>query len=321
MGFEYKGLTATEWTRELTGIANQSVFADLNYLDSFENAYAVNKELIGIYENDKIHLLISFFDSKNRVICPNHYFFQFVWEKENTLSWRRIMVWEFLIEELKKRYSKIHFRLPITVDDIRPFEWAGFKCQLKHTYIKVLDERPYHQNLKRILAKKHDYTFASQTDFAEVWSKHQADLESFLFSASFISKTVSFFKLVQQQGLVVTYNIYTEGRLLSSIIVLIDKAQKKAYFPLIGKIDQSQSGAAAYLYDYTFSQLKKEGIEEVDLYGANMKTIARFKHKFEPELKSFFEVRYDSRFKGFSEMKSKLKEVVKRIVRKRSLLW
>lgn len=321
MGFEYKALTATEWNRELTGIANQSVFGNLNYLDSFEKAYRVEKQLIGVFENGKAHLLISFFESKNCVICPNHYFFQFVWEKENMRSWRSIMVWEFFVEELKKRYSKIHLRLPITVNDVRPFEWAGFKYHLKHTYVKVLDDRPYHQNLKRILAKKHNYSFSAQTDFAEVWSKHQADLESFLFSASFISKTISFFKLVQQQELVVTYNIYTEGRLLSSIIVLIDKAQKKAYFPLIGKIDQSQSGAAAYLYDYAFSQLKKEGIEEVDLYGANMKTIARFKHKFEPELKSFFDVRYDSRFKGLAEMKSKLKEMVKRIVRKRSLLW
>jgi hypothetical protein len=321
MGFEYKALTATEWTEELAAIAKQSVFGDLNYLDSFEKAYSVDKRMVGIFENGKVQLLISFFESKKNVVCPNHYFFQFVWEKENVFSWRRIMVWEFFIEELKTKYSKIHFRLPVTVNDVRPFEWAGFKYQLKHTYIKTLDDRPYHQNLKRILAKKHNYSFATQADFAEVWLKHQADLQSFLFSASFISRTISCFKLLQQQEFVTSYNIYIGGQLLSSIIVLVDKVQKKAYFPLIGKIDQSQSGAAAYLYDYAFSQLKMEGIEEVDLYGANMKTIARFKHKFEPELKSFFEVRYDNRGDSLTEVKRKLKEVVKKIVRKRSLLW
>lgn len=321
MGFEYKALTTTEWSKELTGIAKQSVFGNLNYLDSLEKAYIVSKKLVGVYENGKALLLISFFESKNSVVCPNHYFFQFVWEKEGALSWRRIMVWEFLIDELKKRYSKIHFRLPISVNDARPFEWAGFKCQLKHTYIKTLDDKPYHQNLKRILAKKHDYSFAAQTDLEAVWLKHEADLGAFLLSASFVSKAIAHFKQLQQQELVTTYNIYTENRLLSSIIVLIDRFEQKAYFPLIGKIDQSQSGAAVYLYDYAFSQLKKEGIAEVDLYGANMKTIARFKHKFEPELKSFFEVKYNRSTNILIEMKGKLKEVVKKIVRKRSLLW
>lgn len=320
MGFEYKALTATEWSKELTGIANQSVFGDLNYLGSFERAYTVNNKLVGVYEDGKTLLLISFFESKNHVVCPNHYFFQFVWEKENTLSWRRIMVWEFLIDELKKRYAKIHFRLPISVNDARPFEWAGFKCQLRHTYVKTLDDKPYHQNLKRILAKKHDYSFATQTDFEAVWLKHKADLEAFLLSASFVSKTISYFKQLQQKELIITYNIYKEDKLLSSIIVLIDRSQQKAYFPLIGKIDQ-ESGAAAYLYDYAFSQLKMEGIKEVDLYGANMKSIARFKHKFEPELKSFFEVKFNRRTNILVGMKGKLKEVVKKIVRKRSLLW
>ncbi len=321
MGFEYKALTTAEWTKGLTAIAKQSVFADLNYLESFERVYTVNKKLVGIYENGKALLLISFFENKNRVVCPNHYFFQFVWEKEDALSWRRIMVWEFLIDELKKRYSKIHFRLPISVNDARPFEWAGFKCLLKHTYVKTLDNRPYHQNLKRILAKKHEYHFAAQTDFEAVWLKHQTDLEAFLLSTSFVSKAITQFKELKQKELITTYNIYKEHKLLSSIIVLIDRFEQKAYFPLIGKIDQSESGAAAYLYDYAFSQLKMEEITQVDLYGANMKTIARFKHKFEPELKSFFEVKYNRRANVLIEMKGKLKEVVKKMVRKRSLLW
>ncbi|WP_113662260.1 hypothetical protein [Pedobacter nanyangensis] len=315
MEFEYKALTANEWSEVLADIANRSVFGNLSYLESFEQAYGVGKKLVGVYADSKPYLLITFFEDKGRIVCPNHYYFQFVWEKESSASWRKIMVWEFLMNELKKRYSQIHFRLPLSVHDVRPFEWAGFTYQLKHTYIKTLDERPYHQNLKRILAKKHNYTFGTQTDDKLVWSKHRGDLKAFLFSASFISKTIAYFEILQQKELVATYNIYADGGLLSSIIVLIDKHEQKAYFPLIGKIDLAQSGAAAYLYDYAFSQLKKQGIKQVDLYGANMKSIARFKHKFEPELERFFEVEYNHSANVLVGLKSKLKEVAKKIVR------
>jgi len=318
MGFQYKELTATEWIEMRSGINDQSVFGDLDYLTCFEKAYRIDKKTIAVFEKEKLCLLISFFEQKKQIVCPNHYFFQFVWEGENLTSWRRLMVFEFLIAELKIRYKHIHLRLPIGINDIRAFEWAGFTYHLKHTYIKKLDDRPYHQNLKRILAKQYSYTFACNINWDEVWYKHESDLKSFMLSSTFISKSISLFKKLQKQQYITSYNIYQGGKLLSSIIALIDRNQKKAYFPLIGKIELSKSGAAAHLYNYAFSQLKKEGILEVDLYGANMKSIARFKHKFEPELESFFEVKYNSGKNAFVEMKGKLKEVVKKIVRKRS---
>ncbi len=315
MGFQFKELIDSEWTELCNSIGNISVFGDPVYLDCFERAYHVKKKLIVILDKEQPCLLFSFFEKAREIVCPNQYFFQFLWEKEEKTSWRRLMVLEFMIAELKARYHSIHLRLSITMDDVRVFEWEGFKYNLKYTYIKRLDNLTYHQNLKRILVKSNSYRFATNIDWEDVWSKHDADMKSFQFSSEFISKTISCFRKLQYGQFVKTYNIYQQGKLLSSIIAVVDKAQRKAYFPLIGKIDLSHSGAAVYLYDYVFSELKNDGFLYVDLYGANMKSIARFKHKFDSELVSFFEVKYNRRTASLAKSITKLKQLVKKVVR------
>lgn len=314
MSFEYKELTTTVWSEVRNSINNHSIFGNLDYLTCFEKAYHFDKKLVAIYDGDHPYLLISFFVKKKQIVCPNYHFFQFVWERED-LSWRRLMIWEFLLTELKNKYRHIHFRLPISVNDVRIFEWEGFNYRLKHTYIKVFDDKPYHQNLKRILAKSNTYTYTTNTDWDKVWHRHEVDMRSFMLSHSFVANAIAYFKSLQQQKLITTYNIYKDGLFLSSIVAVVDSAEKKAYFPLIGKIDVSQSGASAHLYDYTLAQLKKEGIVTVDLYGANIKTIARFKHKFEPKLTTFFEVRYSARQNMALSLINNIKAVVKKVIR------
>lgn len=314
MSLQYKELTTTAWSEVRTSINNYSVFGNLDYLTCFENAYHFDKKLVAIYDGNHPYLLISFFAKKRQIVCPNYHFFQFVWEREN-LSWRRLMVWEFLLKELKKQYNYIHFRLPASVNDVRVFEWEGFNYQLKHTYVKVFDDKPYHQNLKRILSKSSIYTYATNTDWDKVWHTHKADMHSFMLSHSFINKAIACFKTLQQQNLITTYNIYKDGAFLSSIVAVVDGARQKAYFPLIGKIDVSQSGASTHLYNYALTQLKNEGVAMVDLYGANIKSIARFKHKFEPELTTFFEVTYSARKNALLNLISSIKMVVKKIIR------
>lgn len=314
MDFKYRILDNNEWNNIRANLSESSVFGNTEFLSAFSDSYKIRYELSCIFYKDDPIILLAYFVKGNNIVIPHHYYFQYLWLKnqDSEESWILLEGFSFLIKQLQKKYVNIDFRLPIDIKDVRPFIWNDFSVIIKYTYVKSLLNLGYHHNIKRILKKQNlNYSFKKNEDWPLVWEHHNKDFEAFGIRLRLRKKYLNYFEKMLRLGIIDTYNAYNNGVFISSIITITDKPGKKAYFPLIGTVDgHYKDGLAVKLYDYTLSELKSSGIDEVDLYGANMKSIARFKSKFNPELVQFYEVRYRKRCLSFK----KIKEYIIRVV-------
>ncbi len=280
-----------------------SLFGSEKFLRIISNIYECDIKYAGVFFKDKPVLLIPLLIKNKKVVSPNHYFYQFIWINSSIInSWSQIEAMDFFLEQLIKRYKSIKFKLPPDLMDVRPFIWRDFKINLKFTYIKNLRLLDYHQNIKRILKKKlDDFSFHMDDDWNQVWVLHSNNLLDFGLSNIKIEKIISMMKKLKDNNFLHTFNISYRGVFVTSIISVIDVKCGIAYFPLIGTTtNYSEKGLSAHLYDFTFSKLIELGINDVDLMGANMKSISRFKNKFNPELRHYYEVSYNKKIINFN---------------------
>src|SRR5690606_28192143 len=148
----------------------------------------------------------------------------------------------------------------------RPYIWNNFSSTLRYTYIKHLQHLKYHKNVDRILKKENiNFSFRKNIDWDLVWDLHISDLIKFNVGISKAKQFLFFFKEMNYLGILETYNAYYQNVFVSSILVIIDKDNKRAYFPFIGTMNgHYEDGMSAKLYDFTLVNLKNQGILSVD---------------------------------------------------------
>ncbi len=316
MSYKYQEIDIERWC-EITKEGEVGVFGSKEFLLTTAEVYKYNFLFCLVTYNGNSILTVPLFTHKSKVTFPNHYFYQFVWQNEwEKESWSVLDAWDVLLKQLQSKYTEIKIRLPISVTDSRPFIWNNFDINIKYTYIKTLVDLCYHQNIKRIVKKeKVEYTFKKNCDWDENWKFHNEDLNSFGVRVIHKSSYMKYFKGLKDSGLVQVFNAYHNNVFLSSILVIIDRRLKTAYFPLIGTADgHYKSGLPAMLYNYTLTELKSEGFETVDLVGANIRNIAKYKSKFLPTLFPFFEVSYSKRAVFAKTKILKIKKIIGKIL-------
>jgi len=291
-----------------------SLFGSEKFLRIISNVYECDIKYAAVFFKGKPVLFMPLLIKNKRVISPNHYFYQFIWINSNIInSWSQIEAMDFFLEQLIKRYKSIKFKLPPDLVDVRPFIWRDFKIASKFTYIKDLNSLDYHQNIKRILKRNiNDFSFQKDEDWDKVWVLHFNNLLGFGLRKSRVEKIISMMKKLKDNNFLHTFNISYRGVFVTSIISVIDVKCGIAYFPLIGTTtNYSEKGLSAHLYDLTFSKLIELGINDVDLMGANMKSISRFKNKFNPELRHYYEVSYKKKIMNFNIKRILLRFLIK----------
>lgn len=293
------------------------VFGSSDFLISTANIYGLNIDIRVILLNDKPVLALPLFVKKNRIVLPNHYFYQFIWQKETSKeSWNQLEAFDFLLKILKKIYKKIKVRLPTSIHDVRPFMWNGFNTSLKYTYEKVTSDLRYHQNIIRIVNKRQNsYSFDKNCDWERSWNFHYNDLQKFGISIVNIEIYINYFKKLAEKGFIQVFNAYQDGSFLTSIISIIDKDCKSAYFLLIGTADgHYKNGLPSLLYNYALLELKKVEVEKVDFFGANIQSISKFKSKFLPDLCSYYEVSYSENHQKWNALVKKFKTYISKFL-------
>ena len=294
MDFKLIYFNDCDWNSLRDSIFETDFFGSVDFFQIVSKNYSLEYKNCAVFYKNQPVILFSFFYKSGNIILPNHYYYQYIWFKDFIReSWIVIEGIDFLLVHLKNTYKRINIRLPLNFKDVRPFIWQHFDVKIRYTYIKDLSVFDYRPNIKRILKKMDDkLTFAEDSDWNLVWKHHINDLKDFNIPRKKINEYLNFFKEIKELGALKTFNIYYDGNFISSILAIIDKSSKRAYFPLIGTTDSAADGVSAKLYHFSLETLKGMGILKVDFCGANMKTIARFKQKFNPSLENYFDLEY-----------------------------
>lgn len=270
-----------------------NVYGKDDFLKAVTKVYSCDVKYGVVFLKKEMILIIAFFKKGKNIILPNHYFYQFVWEKfSGHESWIKVECWDFLLKEMIKRYDTIKLKLPIDVYDIRPFSWNNFFVNIRYTYIKNVSTLNYHPKIKTILKKPlNGYSFKMNCDWDDVWSTHIENLNRFGIKRD-QKNIITYMKELNASNYIMSFNAYYDDKYITSILAIVDS--KLAYIPFVGKSDgHYNKDLHVFLYNYTFSKLKELNVLYVDLFGANIKSIARFKHKFYPTLHQFLEVSYE----------------------------
>lgn len=295
MGYNFLNIEINDWESFINQYTEVSVFGTEAFLKATASVYNYNLDIKVVSFNNKPILAVPLFTQGNKVVSPNHYYYQFMWEKETSKeSWTQIEAWDFLLKELKKKYKQIKLRLPPSIQDVRPFMWNNFNVTIRYTYEKDLKELKYNENINRIISKKqNDYTFKKNCDWDTNWSFHKIDLLNFGIRNKSVNLFLKYFEILASKNLIQVFNTYYKNKFLTSIVTIIDNKHKIAYFPLIGTSKvHSKNGLSTLLYHFAISQLRNDNIKIVDFCGANLKSISKYKNKFLPQLTTYYEVSY-----------------------------
>jgi hypothetical protein len=295
MKYSFLIVDINEWESFISQYTEVNIFGTTNFLKTTASVYKYNLDIRIVLFNNKPILAIPLFTSANKVMIPNHYYYQYIWEKVTSKeSWTQIEAWDFLLKELQKKYSQIKLRLPIHIKDLRPFIWNNFEAKVRYTYQKDIEDLRYNQNINRIINKtQNEYKFKKNCDWEANWSFHNLDLLSFGVRKSQIGMFLKYLKAMNSIGMIKIFNAYHEDKFITSIVAIVDIDMRTAYFPLIGTSkNHLKNGLSSLVYNYAMKQLVNENIRIVDFCGANLKSISKYKSNFLPHLLAYYEVSF-----------------------------
>jgi hypothetical protein len=200
-----------------------------------------------------------------------------------------------LIVALGKRYSTVDLMLPPALEDVRSAQWNGWTASPLYTYTLQIDAAlvdRWSDGTRRSF-KKHasSYHLRSSPDDADnilsLWTEGylRSEKGAPLSGSPLKSMTES----LLEAGLAECWVVSTEenGPPQAGVILLADSTI--AVYWLAGSIP---GPAMTVLIGQLKDILLKRGVNQLDFVGANTKSIAEFKRRFNPDLQSYFRIRF-----------------------------
>ena len=231
---------------------------------------------------------------------------------EDELARQRVLdeyrLTEFAVQQLAARYASVSLPLSWKVTDVRPFMWHNYHepqlgmFQLVPRYTAVLDLDGIEADSfpaqvracrRQELRKAAAFTVSDAPDVATFM-----DLYAQTFARQEIALPEGQLALVRrivetslEQGFGRLSGCATPQGMAAMTLFLFDR--RRAYY-LFAANDPAQrnSGAATRLMFENISYAKARGMAEFDFVGANSPQRADFKLSFNPELKLYFEARW-----------------------------
>ncbi|MEO0560135.1 MAG: GNAT family N-acetyltransferase [Bacteroidota bacterium] len=197
-----------------------------------------------------------------------------------------------LIQALSATYAQATFALPSSWRDPRPFAWAGWTAESRFTYtVQLPSDTDTWSSGRRQTLRSHAETFDVRVDAdpPEIAAEFQSE--------AYQRKGIAFDPSVAQMSQIAS--AMQEAGCLRTVVAWQDEAARAAaVFAVAGTratywLAGSEPGPAmTVLFANAFEALAAEGVTEIDLGGANVRSVAEFKRQFGARLAPVFRVRH-----------------------------
>ncbi len=203
-----------------------------------------------------------------------------------------------IIDFLERNYRIISFTFPLNFIDVRPFLWRGYKEEIRYTYLADISNLDDVYNnfdsaiVRRIKKTKNlDYKIDTGKELNNVETFY--DLQNLSFHRQRHSFTITkaqlidFLKILISKEKVKIYTVYLDQKPVASNIILFDN--NIAYYWLAGSNPSYlDTGLNQLLLWEAIKDMKSTGIKYFDFFGANTKSIARYKSTFNFKLYPYY---------------------------------
>ncbi len=310
-------LTQEVWHTKISAVRLLKFTEQPQVIAAIANAFNLQTIYLIFEEKNKPIISLIAYTKGKKIINPSHYFYANLWVDETLSDAKYTTVMLSFLTDLKKKYHAIDLQLPITIKDVRPFLWANFLINNRYTYIKNLANLTYHPVIKRKIKNFNHTTYSFKLEELTELSV-QLNLKIFKELGTVpvfaINKIENLLKNMANTPHLICCNCYENEDLLASNILFLDPENKTAFTALLNQTNKAnKNDLHVALYNFFFTELKKQGYEYVDMLGADMENIATFKGSFKPELMPNFLVSYSKNkqtiYSKISLAKSTLKKI------------
>lgn len=273
-----------------------SLYLSPDYMNSTAKIMRAKPVYLIFFKDQKPQVAFALFEKGRRIVQPAFYpLYSGIWLNGDLESSNLRNDLFKSISALTKLYKSIKMALPPNIQDVRAFIWNGFKLQLKYTYIKDLSVLNYkHDVLKNYRRTSGNLIFSLTNIKSCEWEVFEKQLSELNFRLKNINNLQKWIAELDSNNLVKTFSVkdLNEKHLGYGILILDEQHRRAGFLLSYGIKGQLQSEVNAYLYVEIHQWLADNKYQYFDYLGANTKSIAEFKSRFNPELKSYFLVKY-----------------------------
>lgn len=304
------------WKMEI-GRLKLPVFYDADFLTATSNVFNTRVDYYILKKKKNIVGLAAFHVKNRSIVTPESFTFSALWFSDQLGDVSFIESATSLIKTLKGNYTKVSIKLNPLIKDIRPFSWANFQIENKYTYLKK-DAKESHYSVSKNLSKlpENFYVFKVESMDRNSLESNLKFLKAIGFSTKICERYNCLLNNWDNLGILKAFNLYKENRLICSNIVILDKEDSKAYTILLNNASKEEKYAHTYLYQSIIDWCEENDIREVDLCGANLPSVAKFKSYFNAELVGYFLLSYSPLQAQLINLKGQIKRHLKKIKNK-----
>ena len=200
-----------------------------------------------------------------------------------------------LFEVTGKRNSTVDLMLPPAIQDVRAAQWRGWSTSPLYTYTLPLDESGelvWSEGTRRTF-NKHRSSFilrSDKNDASSVLELWRGGYERNTRTPPLNSTTVaSMTGSLLDDGIAECWSVSSDSGGAPDAGIILLTGRETAVYWLAG----SKPGPAmTVLIGLLSGPLRAAGMMRMDFVGANTRNIAEFKRRFNPELETYYRVRY-----------------------------
>lgn len=301
-----------KWSKIVEERSQFSIFFKPEYLKSIELSFKLNLKLYVLLDNGIVNFAAAVFCKNKNIVLPEYFSINPYWIDPELSEAKQITIQKEFIQILKAEFLHIAIKFNTDVYDLRPFKWAGFDVELKYTYQKNTSEEIYEKNISRHYKKAIEkYNLTAQPCAIDLinWKSHQVLFRTFYLTQSRVSNIYKWLNMLEEKGLLFSMNILNDKHVIvGSVVILIDKNKRIGYLLFLESSSNHQSEINAFLYIEVQKYLLKNDINVFDYLGANIPSIANYKSRFKPSLKSYYIVTYKMKYLSFQPLKNVVKQ-------------
>ncbi len=238
-----------------------------------------------------------------RLVCPPLQFYQAInysytprdcHNKNQELNYH---IDKAIAEFIKQKWGEISIQLTPKHLDVRAYLQAGFHARPLYTYLLNKNTHSFHNYYKKTKAsirKANELGYRFDTD---ICPSALIDLNKETFkrqSKDFPLTYPDYQKLIEdivKNDLLVQCNARINGQIVSAL-AFIKNGDSLIAYSFGTHHDWLKKGAAGWLFHEAFEYLFASGTQEIDITGANIESIAKFKASFGSQLSLFFRINY-----------------------------
>lgn len=243
---------------------------------------------------------IFYVDKKGRLVMPDRnshlpVLFECNSTKPTTIASNKTEAISKLAEKVVEKKPKSNLIFSSIIDDVRPFQWAGFNATPRYTYILMLKDWREKAD-KRLL--RHARRAKEQGFYCELTDDIKIIQECLRFS----EERKGFSHRVSNENLEFLLGQLGSERLLASVCyskegvpvgarLTVCTPGDSAYAWSAGiNIDALRAGCNPLLFEFVVDELLKRNCSSLDLVGANIPEVATAKSAFGGQLITYYSV-------------------------------